>query len=205
MNMGGKMDFDFDLDLDFSFDDDKIDDEFVLNTKAKKRIFFDLERSFELLKKSLELPTIDEEIRLISPAGGWSSCSLIMFIADKEIIEELTITTLRAGVKETQALIDLYDDGRIKNIHIIMSKVAKANKVYAYHSQIKSIIGDRNVKISYINNHSKVILAKTKENYYVIETSSNLNENPKIEQFIICNDKEVYNYYLRVFKKLKII
>ena len=199
------MDFDFDLDLDFNFDDDKIDDEFILNTKTKKRIFFDLERSFELLKKSLELPTIDEDIRLISPAGGWSSCSLIMFIADKEVIEELTITTLRVGVKETQALIDLYDEGRIKDIHIIMSKVAKANKIYVYHNQIKNIIGDRNVKVSYINNHSKVILAKTKDNYYVIETSSNLNENPKIEQFIICNDKEVYDYYLRVFRKLKII
>lgn len=205
MNIGDKMDFDFDLDLDFSFDDDKIDDEFVLNTKTKKRIFFDLERSFELLKKSLELPTIDEEIRLISPAGGWSSCSLIMFIADKEVIEELTITTLRVGVKEMQALIDLYDEDRIKYIHIIMSKVAKANKIYVYHNQIRSIIGDRNVKVSYINNHSKVILAKTKDNYYVIETSSNLNENPKIEQFIICNDKAIYEYYLKVFKKLNVI
>lgn len=205
MNIGDKMDFDFDLDLDFSFDDDKIDDEFVLNTKTKKRIFFDLERSFELLKKSLELPTIDEEIRLISPAGGWSSCSLIMFIADKEVIEELTITTLRVGVKEMQALIDLYDEDRIKYIHIIMSKVAKANKIYVYHNQIRSIIDSRNVKISYINNHSKVILAKTKENYYVIETSSNLNENPKIEQFIVCNDKNIYEYYLKAFKKLNVI
>lgn len=199
------MNFDFDLDLNFSFDDDKIDDEFILNTKSKKRIFFDLQRSFELLKKSLKLPTIDEEIRLISPAGGWSSCSLIMFIADKEVIEELTITTLRVGVKETQALIDLYDEGRIKDIHIIMSKVAKANKIYAYHNQIKSIIDDRSIKVSYINNHSKVILAKTKNNYYVIETSSNLNENPKIEQFIICNDKIIYEYYLKTFKKLNVI
>jgi len=197
------MDFDFDVDIDI--DDLEIDDDFILNTKSRKRIFFDLQKSFKLLKRSLKLPSKDEDIRLISPAGGWSSCSLIMFIADKEVIDELTITTLRVGVKEVQMLMNLYDNGRIKNINIIMSKVAKANKVYEYHNQIKEIIGNRSVKINYINNHSKVILAKTKDNYYVVETSSNLNENPKIEQFIICNDREVYDYYIKVFRKLRII
>ena len=52
------------------------------------------------------------------------------------------------------------------------------------------------------NNHSKIILAKTKHNFYVIETSSNLNENPKIEQFNFENSKRLYEFYLLLFKEL---
>lgn len=41
---------------------------------------------------------------------------------------------------------------------------------------------------------------KTKNNYYVVETSSNLNENPQIEQFTFENDKDLYEFYYDIFK-----
>ena len=44
---------------------------------------------------------------------------------------------------------------------------------------------------------------RTKDNYYVLETSSNLNENPKIEQYSFENDEELYAYYYRFFKRLR--
>lgn len=195
------MDFDF----DFDFNDDIIDNDFITNTKTKKRIFFDLEQSFDRLKASIKLPTPSEDIRMISPAGGWSSCSLIMLIADYEVIEDLIVTTLRIGLKEAEQLSNLYDMGRLNKATIIMNGIARANKVYIYHEKINEIFGDRNIARAYINNHSKVILARTANNYYVIETSSNLNENPKIEQFTFCNDKQIYDYYIRAFKKLNIL
>ena len=43
---------------------------------------------------------------------------------------------------------------------------------------------------------------ETKKNYYVVETSSNLNENPKIEQFSFENDKELFLWYEEFFKEL---
>lgn len=44
---------------------------------------------------------------------------------------------------------------------------------------------------------------RTSENYYVLETSSNLNENPKIEQYSFENNKELYLFYYEFFEKLK--
>lgn len=41
---------------------------------------------------------------------------------------------------------------------------------------------------------------KTKNNYYVVETSSNLNENPQIEQFTFENDKDLCQFYYDIFK-----
>ncbi len=43
---------------------------------------------------------------------------------------------------------------------------------------------------------------QTPQNHYVIETSSNLNENPKMEQFNWENDKDLYLWYEALFKEL---
>ena len=54
-----------------------------------------------------------------------------------------------------------------------------------------------------INNHSKIILMRTRKNYYIVETSSNLNENPQLEQFSIENSKKVFDFYKSMFEEMK--
>ena len=46
-----------------------------------------------------------------------------------------------------------------------------------------------------LQDHSKVTLMRTDCNWYVLKTSSNLNENPKIEQFIFENDEQLFELY----------
>nr|DAI82559.1 MAG TPA: hypothetical protein [Caudoviricetes sp.] len=43
---------------------------------------------------------------------------------------------------------------------------------------------------------------KTEKNFYVVETSSNLNENPKMEQFSFENDKSLFDWYKKLFIEL---
>jgi hypothetical protein len=50
-------------------------------------------------------------------------------------------------------------------------------------------------QIKTLKNHSKVLLFDTDAGKFVIETSSNLNENPKIEQFSFEKDTELFNFY----------
>lgn len=94
------------LDLDFDFNDYEDIDQVA--TK-EKRVYFDLEESFKRLKQKMRMPEKNESIRTISPAGGWSSCSLLMYLANEEVIDELFITTLRVGKKEMAALTDLME------------------------------------------------------------------------------------------------
>lgn len=53
-----------------------------------------------------------------------------------------------------------------------------------------------------VKNHSKVILLDTDKGKYVIETSSNFNENPKIEQFSFEKSAELYEFYKKSFAGL---
>ena len=194
------------FDLDFAFDLESFGDDFALNSKTKSRIIFDLVKSFKTLEISYTPPKENESLRLISPAGGWSSTSVILWINSFFKIEELIATTLRIGKKEMDAL----DSIDIPKATFIVAPIStetmrKNGKNYEYSEYIEQIAVKNGWKVNYINNHSKVILIKSKNKKFVIETSSNLNENPKIEQFIITQSVEIYDYYIHVFKKLKMI
>lgn len=179
-------DYDFDWNFDWNFD-------FGEKTVGlRRRIKFDLCRSAAAIRGSC-VPDVGESIRLISPAGGFSSCAVVMAIADETKIRELKITTLRVGKKEALALERL----NIPKVEIVCGGIALQNaKKYDYAKWLTEVGARNDWKICYTRNHSKIILLDTDRGKIVIETSSNFNENPQIEQVCITNDAAVYGFYL---------
>ncbi|MFR6311357.1 hypothetical protein [Anaerofustis stercorihominis] len=197
------------MNFDFSFDY-KFNDDLFSKSEEDKKVVFDLNKSFnKLCNSNIILPKKNQSLRMISPAKGWSSCNLIMYIASNENIYNLIATTLRVGKKEITEIEKLFNNGNLKEAHFILSGISKENRVkgktYDYQEYFENTCKKCGFTFKYINNHSKVILIKTFDNYYVIETSSNLNENPKIEQFVVTNSKEICEYYIKVFKELEIL
>lgn len=143
-------------------------------------------------------------MRLISPAGGWSSCSLVLAISHMCSIRSITASTLRVGKKELIALC-----GIGCRIHFILSGLSRENsssgKDYLYHEIFEQVCEQKGFTYTYARNHSKVILLDTDIGPIAIETSSNLNENPKIEQFIITQSTEVYSFYINAFAQLGLL
>ena len=52
------------------------------------------------------------------------------------------------------------------------------------------------------SNHSKLLLFDTDDGKFVLETSSNLNENPSMEQFSFERNAELYDFYEGAFGEL---
>jgi hypothetical protein len=72
-------------------------------------------------------------------------------------------------------------------------------KSYRYYDDLKSVCENNNWQIIVKNNHSKILLFDTKNGKFVIETSSNLNENPNMEQFSFERNSELYEFYKHYF------
>lgn len=204
-------DFGFDLDLDLldlnldlgPTDGETIDiRHLVKKSQSKEKVFFSLEAEKRQLKTALpKMPNKNESYRMLSVKGGFSSISLIAHIAQTEKIESLYVSTFRVGVRQFEVLMDLRRKGLLESVSIITSGLQGENqKKYDYLSPVLDGCKKNGWRICELNNHSKVILAKTKNGNYVIETSSNLNENPKIEQFIVENDECLYNWYKDFFE-----
>ncbi|MBY9013093.1 MAG: hypothetical protein KGD70_12030 [Candidatus Lokiarchaeota archaeon] len=177
--------------------------------KSKKKKFFKISKSIISLDKILNqcLPLKDECVKLISFDGGFSSISFISLVAQKENIKELTASTLRIGEKQFIHLARLKQAGKLDKATFFLSSIMKEDNKkkdkYNYYSKFEEVCKTNGWEKIVINNHSKIILMCTDDNYYVLETSSNLNENPKIEQYSFENDKELYDFYYNFFTILK--
>lgn len=180
---------------------------FSRRSRSKKRQAFKIGRSVRTLDDLIkEPPSKNESIRSISYQGGFSSISYINYVADREVIEELTASTLRVGKKQLRILDKLKDNGRTKKINFIIGGIMKENKStgrdYDYYDDFINVCKRNGWQYEVVNNHSKILLMRTNGNHYVVETSSNLNENPKIEQFTFENDSDLYNFYYNVYNEL---
>ena len=151
-----------------------------------------------------ELPD-DFEVRKYVSCGGFSSIGFIKFIADRTFIKELTVSTLRVGKKHLQVLDVLHNQGKIGKITFIVGGIMKNDselgKSYGYYNDLKKVCEKNDWKVIVKNNHSKIILFDTENGKFVIETSSNLNENPNMEQFSFEKNEKLYEFYEKFLLK----
>lgn len=194
------------MDFDFDFEELKIDEDYVygslLKQNSKKKFYFNPDGELKQLQTLMpRLPKQNEAYKLMSIKGGFSSLGIILRVAKEEAIAEMYVSTFRIGKRHFDKLRELYENGRLGSVYFLTSKTQEnTDKAtgYDYFDYIKNHKKQWSIKA--INNHSKVILMKTRNNFYVVETSSNLNENPQIEQFSFENDKELFEWHLRLFK-----
>jgi hypothetical protein len=173
----------------------------IFKQKQKRFKFNIMRETYELNIVMPELPE-DEVFKLIS-SGNFSSIAFIKMIAEKTIIRDLSATTLRIGKKHLSILDGLFHEKRLINARFVISSLVKNDsnrmKKYGYYENIEEICNNNNWEIAVMNNHSKILLFNTDIGKYVLETSSNLNENPKIEQFSFEKNDELYRFYNDLF------
>lgn len=172
--------------------------------RAPTRRQFVLSTSVKLIDKITtgEPPAPGEALKFISLHGGVASLSFIAWVAKNEPILELSASTLRIGPKQYQYLNALAKSGKLKSARFVTSSMQKEMDTKHgrnYAREFKTIADRNGWDMIVANNHSKIILMRTETEHYVLETSSNLNENPKIEQYSFENSKEVYDFYNHFF------
>ena len=209
-------DLDFGLDLDLGLDDIFDDDEaetiynkidlcgLVKKMTAKQRIMMDVDSEAKQLAYIIQAPPTQTQCyKMLSMRGGFSTISIIRYVSDIEPIEELYVNTFRIGLKHFDELDRMHTEKRLKKAHFITSSLQRdTDRAYNYFGEISKKCKKNKWELKVLDNHSKVVLMRTKKNWHVIETSSNLNENPKMEQFNWENDKELYEWYEALFKEL---
>lgn len=78
-----------------------------------------------------------------------------------------------------------------------MANDSKKVKRYWYYDDLEAIGLKNGWTVEAAKNHSKILLFDTDLGQFVLETSSNLNENPKAEQFSFEKDSALYDFYLK--------
>lgn len=174
------------------------------NQRYKFHIIAELQK---IGKLNSYLPKENETYFYISN-GGFSSIGFVKFIADRTKIRKLQVSSLRIGKKHLQVLDVLKKQGKLDECDFVVGSImkndSKLGKSYGYYDDLLKICEKNNWSVTVANNHSKILNFDTDNGKYVIWTSSNLNENPNIEQFVFLKSKDVYEMCEKhFFEKIK--
>lgn len=145
----------------------------------------------------------DDEVYKIVTDGGFSSISFVKYIAEHCHVNDFYASSFRIGKKELRIINGLFQSGAIDMCHFavgtLMANDSEAVKRYRYYEDFKGLCDANDWEYMVVNNHSKLLLFDTDCGKFVIETSSNLNENPKVEQFSFEKNAELFDFYKTVF------
>jgi hypothetical protein len=184
-------------------------EEFLLENELiklhKKRYQFHIMRELQQIEAlDNTLPT--DEVRKYISRDGFSSIGFIKFISERAHINSLVVSTLRVGRKHLQVLDVLHSQTKIDDITFIVGSIMKQDsalgKSYKYYDDLSAVCKKNDWRVIVHNNHSEVLLFDTDCGKYVIETSSNLNENPNMEQFSFERNAELYKFYKNAFAEI---
>lgn len=167
--------------------------EFILK-RDKRLTDISFQQSAELSK--IGLPKQGEQIRLVTEKS-YNAYSFVLNVLEKHgEIDEFNLAIYRINEWTAKNIIELIDKGLINNPMFIISDFFRGNKKPERFAKILSMYcNEKNIPFDYLNNHAKVILIKAKYNYFVFEGSGNLSDNARIEQYLIENNKEIFDFH----------
>ncbi len=155
-----------------------------------------------IIQENIPIPPKPGECVFCYTTNQFNTMAFIVWIIQTiGTIRSLTITTYSIGATSINTIMKWYDSGQIEDIYFYIASYAKRiapKNVDLLTAQAAS--RDR-VTVSFGFNHSKILLAETDYGHIVITGSGNFSENAYNEQYTICNDEQVYNFYYQCIRE----
>ena len=161
-------------------------------------------KKLESLEHDLHrLPTKDEFIFLQS-AASFNAFTFIPFIAKPFHIEHLYATTYSISRRVIEAIMELHDTGMIARVTLLISDSMIKRNPQTIDNLVAMQSTRGNVEVLFGWIHAKVALARTADNYFVVEGSGNWSENAKYEQYLFAESRGLFEFRKELFAHTEI-
>ena len=139
----------------------------------------------------------EKEVVFVWTTNQFNTVSFLLWIIELAgSIKELTLSTYSIGANCINALVRLVDSGQIQKTHLYISTYMQNINAKCVDLLRSQAAARPQISIGYGFNHSKILLARTQDDQYIVITGSgNFAENARNEQYTLCNDKQIYDFY----------
>ena len=129
--------------------------------------------------------------------NGTSDCGSIFSYALNEwdIIEEMYLATWTISKQNIKRLKESIESGKLKKLTMVFSSTLKGANPSLYASLVGALKDFKNVKLKEINSHAKTFSISNGKDYITVSGSANWSENPRIENFLILNDENLFEHH----------
>lgn len=133
--------------------------------------------------------------------GDIDSFSYLMWILRMQKVRRLLCSTwcmARIDIEEFHRQIML---GRIGELNFYVGEIFPGSYPEEY-AEICEVCRDSGGRVAVFRNHSKVMAGHGEKFSFVIESSANINTNPRTEQTVITINTDLTNFYFEFYEKI---
>ncbi len=163
------------------------------------------EKTCKVISKLEEigLPEKNEQLRLITKRSFNSIAFLQWVMSFEGNVDEALFCIYSINHEASVIINDLVTQRKIKTATILMSNLR--NKAYRSKEEATKnyFAQNPNIELIFASSLSKIMSFKSGENYYTVEGSGNLSYNSRIEQYIVDNDKSVFDFTKSWIEEIK--
>lgn len=203
-----------DLNIDFDFNDNLAPQvDLSLDQKASKP----KARSFNKISKHIYKRAYSE-IQIFDILGinnlkdGYSyhcitggdidSLSYLKYILRQQNLKYLLFSTWCMAMEDIKEIEQWIIDGKIGRIDAYMGEIFPGSYTPQYE-RLCEIIKKNSGRVCITKNHSKIFAGYGDKYAFAVESSANINTNPRIENSSIIVGQDIYNFYKDFFDCLK--
>lgn len=129
--------------------------------------------------------------------NGTSDCGSIFSYAlnNWESIDEMYLATWTISKQNISRLRLAIESGKLKKLTMVFSSTLKGANPALYASLVGALKNFDNVKLKEINSHAKTFSISNGTDFLTVSGSANWSENPRIENFLLLNDKDLFDHH----------
>ncbi len=134
--------------------------------------------------------------------GDVDGLSFLRLILRKQDIKHLMFSTWCMASEDIYELEEWLKEGRIKRIDAYVGEIFPGTYKLEY-GLLKTIINRHGGEVCVFKNHSKIFAGEGEKFSFGIQSSANINTNPRTENACIQIGEDIYNFYNDYFKGVK--
>jgi len=130
--------------------------------------------------------------------GDVDALSYLKIILRQQDLDYLLFSTWCMASEDIYQIQDWVEAGKIKKVDAYVGEIFPGSYRLEYQL-LKKVIAESGGRVAVFKNHSKIFAGYGEKFHFGIETSANINTNPRTENGCITIDKEIFDFYKDYF------
>lgn len=135
-------------------------------------------------------------------SGDVDALSFASHIIKNNHVKYLAFSTWCMAIPDIEQMHEWMLDQKVDRIDAYVGEIFQGS--YAREFQrLKEVIQPFGGRVCVFRNHSKIFLIETDTQHFVIESSANINTNPRCENTVVTCSAELYEHHKRYFDEIR--
>lgn len=170
--------------------------------RTRARIETRRAKSEEVIAEILPADIPDGEAWHVLSSGDVDSLTYLAHLLKTHPMDYVALSTWCMAMEDVKRLSAWLAAGQIRTLDAYVGEIFP-NQYADEHAALCEAVKNHGGRVCVFRNHSKIYLCRSADRHWVIESSANINTNPRAENTVITADAGLYSHHLEYFNGVR--